>query len=241
MADPKGFCARGVIAHATAPPRSARARPSRSRPAIVDGDRKHGQSERRREVDDPRVAGILHRDSIAGTHMGLERELDAVERAADHGHVVAGHAVAVEACRCECEQLRVRAGCAIEHRLMWQRTASAGPRSGRRAGSGLPESRSTTPAGTIGLPARRRRDARSDGGPEPAGARDESSTAQLPVCGSDGRRADPAMGRERSDRRQTRSRSELTVANAALDTLRDLGRPPSGDVITYRYVHRFVS
>ena len=93
----------------------------RSRPAIVDGDREHRQPERGREVDDPRVAGILHSDSIAGAQVGLERELDAVERTAHHRHVVAGHAVAVEACSGKREQLRVRTGCAVEHRLMRQR------------------------------------------------------------------------------------------------------------------------
>src|ERR1022692_3300707 len=56
--------------------------------SVIDCHREDGQPECRREVDDPRVAGIFDSDPIAGTHVRLERELDAVERAPDHGQMV---------------------------------------------------------------------------------------------------------------------------------------------------------
>ena len=75
---------------------------------------------------------------------------------------------------------------------------------------------------------------------EPAGPGDQAATAQLAVRGSNGGGADAAMRGQRPDRRQACARGELAFADAALHAFRDLGRPPTGDVITYRYVHCFV-
>ena len=127
------------------------------RSAIVDRHRDDGEAERGCEVDDPRVARVLHRDPVAGTEMRHERELHAVERAADDGDVVAGDAVAH---RGALPRARSAPGRTRRCRRASARGAtrrSAGPRSGSSAGSGLPESRSRTPAGTIGRP-------RGDGG-----------------------------------------------------------------------------
>jgi hypothetical protein len=172
--------------------------------------------------------------------VGLQRELDPVERPADHRHVAARHTVPIEACGGQGEQVRVGAGSAVEHRLVWQRDERRSKIWQERrvwvARQEVDDARRDDRSA-----ARSGRDPWSDGGPEPACTGDEPPAAQFPVRGSDGGSADPAMGRERPDGGQTRSGSELTVADAALDALRDLRRSLSGDVITYRYVHRFVS
>ncbi len=209
------------------------------RTTVIDRHREHGQTERGREIDHSGVAGVLDGDPIAGTEVSEERELNAIERTPDDGQMIARHAVTVETGRRQGEQLGVGARGPIQNRLVGQldeRGREIGQkRRVRVAGEQVDDTgRHDRPA------ARRRRDTRGNGGAEPAGPGDESTTAQLPVRGRDGRGADPAMGGERSDGRQTRPSGELAVADATLDALRDLRRPSPGDVITYRYVHRFV-
>ena len=69
----------------------------------------------------PGIAGILHSDAIAGPEVGLERELDAIERTAHHRHVLARDAIALEASSGKLEQLGVGPGSAVQHRFVRQR------------------------------------------------------------------------------------------------------------------------
>ena len=191
--------------------------------ALVDRRRLGLEPERPDQVRDPRPAGVLDDNSIAGPKLRLQNSLDRVERAADDCDV-AVDAVGGEVGLRQLDELREPDRTAVELVL--------GIDAGERRAERWQQRRVGVAAGEVARAGRKRRSADHpqrrldrDDGPAAAIGADEAAVLERPVGGGDRRRAHLELGRQVANRRQTVGRRESVPRDRRLDARGDRRGP----------------
>ena len=109
--------------------------------------------------------------------------------------------------------------------------ASAGPRSGSSAGSGLPDARSRARAGSGGGAGHRHRRREAHARAAPALGHEDAAALERAVGGGDGRRAERELARERAHRREPLRRAQRALADRGLEALGEAGGAPAAQIL----------
>ena len=116
-------------------PRPATQRPRHigdQRPVVVDPDRLSRKSQRRKEIQQVRPAGILDDHPVAGAQVRAERPLDAVQRPAGHREMFGGNTVGGQRCAGVIDQFGRHRRLPVQQRCAGDGLREAGVRDGQQ-------------------------------------------------------------------------------------------------------------